>query len=225
MLVYLRAVFRSHCYTSYTLQTCLPQRNLQQQDLPTYCSIRYGQWSKHCFADIANQPRHNPKWLKKRRLKANESNLVHVTFTARWQTCSPVHINNVHLLGVSWRLLFLRSVRRLLVTANVIPSLQILVIQEDGILQRTLSWRSKCQVSRAASRQETYQAQIHIHKTEATGNDAHQNVLATWMEVKTLYKQKYSHMQSNTETNQDLWNITVGYGFHFRPRNPRMFPM
>jgi hypothetical protein len=50
----------------------------------------------------------------------------------------------------------------------------------------------------------------HIHKTEATGNDAHQNALATWIEVKTLHKQQDSHIQSNTQSNLDLQNTTVG---------------
>jgi hypothetical protein len=37
------------------------------------------------------------KWLKKWRIKGNESKSVHVTFTARRNTCPPVHINNEHL--------------------------------------------------------------------------------------------------------------------------------
>jgi hypothetical protein len=51
---------------------------------------------------------------------------------------------------------------------------------------------------------------------EATGNDAHQNALATWVEIRTLHKQQNSHIQSNTQSNLDLWNTTVGYGFHFK---------
>jgi hypothetical protein len=37
------------------------------------------------------------KWLKKLRIKANKYKSVHVTFTTWKKTCSPVHINNVHL--------------------------------------------------------------------------------------------------------------------------------
>jgi hypothetical protein len=46
--------------------------------------------------------------------------------------------------------------------------------------------------------------QTHINKTEANGDDAHPNILATWMEFKTLHKQQISHIQSNTETNLNL---------------------
>jgi hypothetical protein len=67
--------------------------------------------------------------------------------------------------------------------------------------------------------------QTHIHKTEATGNDAHQNVLSTWNEVKTLHKQQNSHIQINTQSNLDPWNTTVGYGFKFKHRNPRTLPI
>jgi hypothetical protein len=49
-----------------------------------------------------------------------------------------------------------------------------------------------------------------------TGNDTHQNALATSAEIKTLHMQQNSHIQSNTQTNPDLWNITVGY---FKHRN------
>jgi hypothetical protein len=62
--------------------------------------------------------------------------------------------------------------------------------------------------------------QTHIHETQATGNDDDQNALATWVEVKTLHKQQNCHIQSNTQTNLDLWNTTVGCGFHFKHRNP-----
>jgi hypothetical protein len=50
---------------------------------------------------------------------------------------------------------------------------------------------------------------------EVAGNDAHQNALVTWTDVKTLHKQQNSHIQNSTQTNLDLWNTTVGYGFHF----------
>jgi hypothetical protein len=43
-------------------------------------------------------------------------------------------------------------------------------------------------------RQETYLKQTHIHKSEATGNDAHRNAVAAWTEVKTLHKQQDSHI-------------------------------
>jgi hypothetical protein len=66
----------------------------------------------------------------------------------------------------------------------------------------------QCQVSRVAQ-QETYVAQTHIHQTEATGNDVHQNILATWTEFKTLDKQQTFHIQSNTQTNLDLRNTTL----------------
>jgi hypothetical protein len=36
-------------------------------------------------------------WFQKWRMKANESKLIHVTFTTRRETCPPVHINNVQL--------------------------------------------------------------------------------------------------------------------------------
>jgi hypothetical protein len=54
--------------------------------------------------------------------------------------------------------------------------------------------RSKCQVSWATPWQETYLAQTHFRKTETTRNHPHQNVLATRMQVRTLYKQQTSHM-------------------------------
>jgi hypothetical protein len=88
--------------------------------------------------------------------------------------------------------------------------------------QRTPS-STRCQVSRVAPPQETYLAQTHLHKTEATGNDAHQNVLATWTEVKTLQEQQNSHILRNTQTNMDLRNTTLEYGFHCKHRNPISF--
>jgi hypothetical protein len=38
-------------------------------------------------------------------------------------------------------------------------------------------------------------------------------------QVKTLYKQQTSHNKNNTQTNLDLWNTALGYGFHFQHRN------
>jgi hypothetical protein len=43
--------------------------------------------------------------------------------------------------------------------------------------------------------------------------------------VKTLYIQQTSLIQSNTQTNLDLRNTTLGYGFHFQHRNFRTFPV
>jgi hypothetical protein len=70
-------------------------------------------------------------------------------------------------------------------------------------------------------RKEIYLAPTHIHKTEATGNDAQKNALATLTEVKTLRKQQNAPIQSNTQTNLDLWNTTVGCGIQFEHRHPR----
>jgi hypothetical protein len=39
------------------------------------------------------------------------------------------------------------------------------------------------------------------------------------MQVKTLYKQQTSIIQSNTQTNLDLRNTTLGYGFYIQHRN------
>jgi hypothetical protein len=46
-------------------------------------------------------------------------------------------------------------------------------IPEDGILH--------------SHRRKNLKSYIYSHKTEATGNDAHQNVLATETEVESLY--------------------------------------
>jgi hypothetical protein len=77
------------------------------------------------------------------------------------------------------------------------------------------------QVSRATPWQETYLAQTHFHKTETTNkypHQNHQNILVTRTQVKTLHKQQ----TNNTQTNLDLRKTTLGYGFHFQHRNPRM---
>jgi hypothetical protein len=84
--------------------------------------------------------------------------------------------------------------------------------------------RKGCQVSWATPWQETYLAQTHFHETE-TGNHPHQNVLVTRTKVKTLYKQQTSHPKINTQTNMDLRNTTMGYGFHFQHRHSRTFPI
>jgi hypothetical protein len=62
-----------------------------------------------------------------------------------------------------------------------------------------------------------------LGKTEATCNDAQHNALAAWTEFKALDKQQTFHIQSNTQTNLDLWNTNVGHGFQFKHRNPRKF--
>jgi hypothetical protein len=92
--------------------------------------------------------------------------------------------------------------------------------------QGTPSSTTKFQVPRVAPRQENYLPHTYIHITEVNGNDAHQNVLAPWTEVKTLHKQQNSHTQSSTQTSQDLWNINVEYGVHFKhSRHPRTIPI
>jgi hypothetical protein len=50
-------------------------------------------------------------------------------------------------------------------------------------------------------------------------------VLVTRMQVKTLNKQQTSLIQSNTQTNLDLRNTTLGYGFHIQYRNFGAFPV
>jgi hypothetical protein len=57
---------------------------------------------------------------------------------------------------------------------------------------------------------QTHLAQTHLRKMEAARNHPHQNVLVTRMQVKT-------------QTNLDLWNTTLGYGFHIQYRNFGMF--
>jgi hypothetical protein len=58
--------------------------------------------AKNSVPSIASQKLQNnldaiQKWLKKWRIKANESKPVYVTFTTRRETCLPVHKNNVNL--------------------------------------------------------------------------------------------------------------------------------
>jgi hypothetical protein len=67
--------------------------------------------------------------------------------------------------------------------------------------------------------QETHLAQTHFRKTETTRNQPHQNVLVTRTQVKTLYKEQTSLIQSNTETNLDLRNTALGHDFHIQHRN------
>jgi hypothetical protein len=52
-------------------------------------------------------------WFKKWRTKANESKLIHVTFTTRRETCSPIHIYNVQLPQEDVKYLGLHLDRRL----------------------------------------------------------------------------------------------------------------
>jgi hypothetical protein len=57
-------------------------------------------------------------------------------------------------------------------------------------------------------------AQTHIHKMEATWNEAHQDVFATWTEVKFAHKEHNFRMQNNIQTNLHLRNTTAEYGSH-----------
>jgi hypothetical protein len=54
--------------------------------------------------------------------------------------------------------------------------------------------RGRCQVSRATPWHENYLTQTHFRNWEATRNHPHQNVWVTRTQVKTLYKQKTSHI-------------------------------
>jgi hypothetical protein len=74
-------------------------------------------------------------------------------------------------------------------------------------------------------RKKTYLAQAHIRKTVTTGNDPRQNVLVMWTEDKTLHMQQTFHTQRNNQTNLDLKDKTLGYGFCFQHRNPRILPI
>jgi hypothetical protein len=78
-----------------------------------YCSSRNGQWSSHCLEETTNRPTCNSKLFKKRRMKANESKSIHVTFTTRRETCPPVHINSVQLPQEDDKYLGLHLDRRL----------------------------------------------------------------------------------------------------------------
>jgi hypothetical protein len=131
-----------------------------QDRLFTCASISHRQWSTHFFTETANQPRRNPKRLKKWKIGANESNPSHIHHTKGNLPASPYK-------------------------------------------QRIPSWPRR-QVFPAASREEIYLAQ-----TEATGNDAHQNVMATWTEVKTLqtllsYTNQYSNQFGPMEYNCEI---------------------
>jgi hypothetical protein len=59
---------------------------------------------------------------------------------------------------------------------------------------------------------------------ERARNHPHQNVLLTWTQVKTFYKQQ-SHIQINTQTNLELQDTALGYGVYFQHRNTRTFPI
>jgi hypothetical protein len=65
--------------------------------------------------------------------------------------------------------------------------------------------------------------QTHFRKTETTRNHPHQNVLVTRAQVKTLYKQQTSLIQSNTQTNLDLQNITQQQQHILFPKATRGF--
>jgi hypothetical protein len=102
------------------------------------------------------------------------------------------------------------------IKANEFKSVQVLTTQREicpspsPYKQLTISSRKRCEVSQTALQQETYMVRTHIHKMETTGN----YLTKTWTEVKTLHKQQNYHIQSNTQTNSDIWNTTLGYGFH-----------
>jgi hypothetical protein len=137
------------------------------------------------------------KWLNRWRIKANESScnakmVNEMQDKSEWIPIGPCHIHHTK--------------------SNLPTSLY---------KQNTPSSTRRCQASSVALRQETYLAQTHICKMEVTGNDAHQNALATWTKVKSLHNQQNSHIENNTQTSLDLRNTTVGYGFHFKHRNPR----
>jgi hypothetical protein len=79
-----------------------------------YCSISHTDRDP----DIASQElQTNPdaiqKWLLRWRIEANESTSVHVTFTARRETCPPVHINSIPLPQQDVKYLGLHLDRRL----------------------------------------------------------------------------------------------------------------
>jgi hypothetical protein len=44
-----------------------------------------------------------------------------------------------------------------------------------------------------------------------------------WTQIKTLYKQQTSHVYNNIQTNLDLRNTILGYGFRFQQRHSRTF--
>jgi hypothetical protein len=81
------------------------------------------------------------------------------------------------------------------------------------------------QLCRTTPSQEAHLTQTHFRKTERTRNHPHQNVLVTRTQIKTLYKQQTPHLQNYTQTNLDLRNTTLGYGFHFQHRNFGSFPV
>jgi hypothetical protein len=96
-----RAVSSAYCYIFYKLQTCQPQQNLHPQHLSTIPTILqyYSQTATHAISSpkLQTNPDAVQEWLKKWRIKANESKLIHVTFTTRRGTCPSVHVNSVHL--------------------------------------------------------------------------------------------------------------------------------
>jgi hypothetical protein len=72
---------------------------------------------------------------------------------------------------------------------------------------------------------ETHLAQTHFRKKETTRNHPPPKVLVTRTQVKSLYKQQTSLIQSKTQTNLHLRNTTLGYGFHFQHRHFGTFPV
>jgi hypothetical protein len=61
-----------------------------------------------------------------------------------------------------------------------------------------------------APRQETYLAETYS-QTRRAGNAAHQNVLVTWTEAKTLHKQQHYHIlvQGNPQILKPIWNYGI----------------
>jgi hypothetical protein len=68
-------------------------------------------------------------WFKKRKMKANESKTIHVSFITRRKMCPPVHVNNVQLPreeGIKY--LELHLVRRLTWQKHIFAKWKQLVI-------------------------------------------------------------------------------------------------
>jgi hypothetical protein len=68
-------------------------------------------------------------------------------------------------------------------------------------------------------------AQTHFRKPETTRNCPRQNALVTRTQDKNRLQRANFSYKSNTQTNLDLRNTTLGYGFHFQHRHPRKYPI
>jgi hypothetical protein len=82
--------------------------------------------------------------------------------------------------------------------------------------------RRRYQVFRATPWQETYLAQTHFRKTETTRNRP--KCIGYWEESQNSLQATNCSYINNTQTNLELRNTTVGYGFHFQHRNSRTIP-